>query len=99
MLCEDAAKGENAPDKTEKGREFWKDFQLAILWRVLVQIENLAALIERIFAPEVCLHLCLFHFYTDFPQTHASVAYRLGQAVCKTVAVSAVKVRIFPDAF
>lgn len=44
------------------------------------------------------VYLCLFHFYTEFFIFHASVASGLRQAVCKTVAVYALEVQIFPDA-
>jgi hypothetical protein len=74
--------------------------------------ENLVRLVRGIFAPEVCLNLCLFHFTQNFsfrkftrPLTptvltfYASVANRLRQAVCKTVAVSLWKFKSSPMHF
>jgi len=86
LPSEDAASGETLRTKTEKGRESWKDFQLAILWRVLGQVENLAALLRGIFAPEVCLNLCLFHFYTDLFFRKPGCRKLLGQTFLASVA-------------
>jgi hypothetical protein len=70
----------------EKGREFGKTFFSRLkLWRVPTRKKS-CDFIRGIIASEVCLLLCLFHFYTEFFIFHASVAVGLRQAVCKTVA-------------
>ena len=92
--------GETLRTKRKKA-ESLERFQLALLWRVPESWKSCATCSGTI-ASEVCLILCLFHFYTDFflwkPTFHASVANRLRHAVCKTVRFAALEVRIFPDA-
>ena len=55
-------------------------------------------LIRGIIAPEVCLNLCLFHFYTEFYIFHASFAVGQGKQSVKLSRFPLSKVQILHDA-
>ena len=90
--------GANFQTKIEKGREFGRIFLFDKNFGEFRKKKILFDSFGAFLRPKSARNLCLFHFYTKKFIYHASVAYRQRQTVCKTVAVTAVKVQILPDA-
>jgi hypothetical protein len=109
-LSEDAAPAADAPNKNGKRQRVWKDFNLRYFGEFSDKLKSYATPSRHFCARSVPKSLPFSFLHRNFyfslsirrkravSTSYASVAIGLRQAVCKTVAVSALEVRIFPDA-